>query len=74
MRHVLTALALAASAEASAARADTGTYHRCPIGGEAPTEVHMDGSERNVAFDVRGERREVRPQGGRFKPRVGPRV
>ncbi len=67
MRHALIALALAASAAASTALADTGTYHRRPIEGEAPAEVYMDGSGRAVTSDVRGERHEVRAKSGRFK-------
>ncbi len=74
MRLALAVLMAAAGLTASTAHADTGTYHRCPIEGEAPAEVYMDASGRAVTFDVRGERHEIRAQGGRFKLKVGPRV
>jgi hypothetical protein len=60
MRLAVAALVIAAGSTASAARADTGTYHRCMIEGEPPAEVYMDASGREVTFDVRGEHREIR--------------
>ena len=74
MRPTLVALMVVAGSAVSNAYADTGTYHRCPIEGEAPAEVYMDAGGRNVTFDVRGERHEIRAQGGRFNLRVGPRL
>lgn len=58
----------------SAAHADSGTTHHCPIDGAGAVDVYLDTSGKDATLVVRGEEHEAKAKAGHFVVRADDRT